>query len=40
MSTAVTDTATRSARNGTSWRVLAALLVLSLIPLVSGARRR
>lgn len=39
MATAVTTTARRSTRNGTSWGVLAALLVLSLIPLVSGAIR-
>jgi len=39
MATAVTTTAKRSTRNGTNWRVLAALLVLSLIPLVSGAMR-
>jgi uncharacterized membrane protein len=32
-------TAPRAARGGASWRVLAALLVLSLIPLVSGALR-
>lgn len=32
-------TATRSSRGGASWRVLVALLVLSLIPLVSGGLR-
>jgi uncharacterized membrane protein len=39
MPTAVTLTATQSTRNGTSWRLLAALLVMSVIPLVSGALR-